>query len=142
MLAVIILILRYLAMVCLFLFLGWVVLTQWRELKFQSQVVATRKVPAIILIMESGQEVVRQEFSKPDVIIGREDDCDFIIKDEVVSSHHARLFYKSSQWWIEDLNSTNGSYLNDERVEAATVVIKGDELRTGHQIVAVEIQSS
>jgi hypothetical protein len=141
MLALIILILRYAAMLCLFLFLGWVVLTLWRELKFQSQVVAARKVPAITLHMESRQEVTSLEFIKPEVMIGRDDDCDFLIKEEVISSHHSRLVFKSTQWWVEDLNSTNGTYLNDERVETPTVVIKGDELRIGHQIITIDIQT-
>jgi pSer/pThr/pTyr-binding forkhead associated (FHA) protein len=142
MLAVIILVLRYLATICLFIFLGWVILTLWRELRFQSQVVATRKVPTITLFRENGQESDEVEFSKPDVLVGRDDACDFVINEEVVSSHHARLYFKSSQWWVEDLHSTNGTYLNDERVDSPTVIIKGDELRIGHQIITVEMQAN
>jgi pSer/pThr/pTyr-binding forkhead associated (FHA) protein len=141
MLAVVILILRYALMLCLFVFLGWVVLTLWRELRFQSQVVSTRKVPAITLLRESGDESVSQVFSKHEVMIGRGEDCDYVIDEEVVSSHHARLVFRSSQWWVEDLRSTNGSYLNDERLDTATVIIKGDELRVGHQIISIELQS-
>jgi pSer/pThr/pTyr-binding forkhead associated (FHA) protein len=140
MLAVIILIIRYLIVVSLYVFLAWVIFTLWRELKFQSQIVASKKVPSITLGLETGQEVINQEFSKPEVMIGREEDCDLQLKDEVISSHHARLFFRSSQWWVEDLNSTNGTYINDERVDTPTVVIKGDELRIGHQIISIEIQ--
>jgi len=35
----------------------------------------------------------------------------------------------------------NGTYLNDERVETPTVIIKGDELRIGHQVLFVDIQT-
>jgi len=142
MLAVIILILRYLASICLFIFLGWVIVTLWRELRFQSQVVATHKIPEITLFRESGHENDSLVFSKQEVLIGRDDTCDFIINEEVVSAHHARIYFKSSQWWVEDLHSTNGTYLNDERVDSPTVIIKGDELRIGRQIITVEMQSN
>jgi pSer/pThr/pTyr-binding forkhead associated (FHA) protein len=142
MLAVIILIIRYLIVVCLFAFLGWVIFTLWRELKFQSQMVASKKIPVITLHLENGQEITHHDYDKPEVIIGRDDDCDLRLNEEVVSSHHARLFFRSSQWWVEDLQSTNGTYLNDERVEIATVIIKGDELRIGNQIISIEIQNA
>jgi pSer/pThr/pTyr-binding forkhead associated (FHA) protein len=141
MLAVVILILRYALMLCLFIFLGWVVLTLWRELRFQSQVVATRKIPTITLRMENGQEVTSQEFSKQEVLIGRGEDCDYIVDGDVVSNHHARLIFRSSQWWVEDLRSTNGTFLNDEHIDTGTVIIKGDELRIGHQIILIEMQT-
>ena len=142
MLAVIILVIRYLASICLFVFLGWVIVTLWRELRFQSQVVATNKIPVITLFTENGQDIESVDFSKPEVLIGRDDGCDFTINEEVVSAHHARLYFKSSQWWIEDLHSTNGTYLNDERVDTPTVIIKGDELRIGHQIITGEMQAN
>jgi pSer/pThr/pTyr-binding forkhead associated (FHA) protein len=141
MLAVIILAVRYLIVISLFAFLGWVVFTLWRELKFQSQIIASKKIPSITLHLESGQEVISQEYLKPEVTIGREEDCDLQVKDEATSSHHARLFFRSSQWWVEDMRSTNGTYLNDERVDTATVIIKGDELRVGHQIISIEIEN-
>lgn len=140
MLAVIILVLRYLASICLFVFLGWVIVTLWRELRFQSQVVATHKTPVITLFTVNGQNIDSVDFSKPEVLIGRDDACDFVVNEEVVSAHHARMYFKSSQWWVEDLHSTNGTYLNDERVDTPTVIIKGDELRIGRQIITIEMQ--
>ncbi len=141
MLAVIILILRYTLMVSLYAFLGWMIYTLWRELRFQSQSVATQKIPALTLGLESEPESSRKKFSGAEVVIGRDKDCDYRIEDEVVSSRHARLAYRYNQWWIEDLQSTNGTYLNDERVETPTVIIKGDELRIGRQILLVDILS-
>jgi pSer/pThr/pTyr-binding forkhead associated (FHA) protein len=140
MLALIVLIIRYLIMACLYIFLGWVVFSLWRELRFQSQVIAAKRIPEITLRLETGQESTSITFSKSEVVIGRAEECDFQLKEEVISSQHARLFYRSSQWWVEDLHSTNGTYLNDERVDTPTVIIKGDELRIGHQIISIGIQ--
>jgi len=98
MLAVLILVLRYALMVCLYAFLGWIVFTLWRDLRFQSQVVTTQKIPRITLALETEPESTRKAFTSAEAIIGRESDCDFRINDEVVSSHHARLIYRYMQW--------------------------------------------
>ncbi len=141
MLAVLVLILRYGLMLSLYAFLGWMMYTLWRELRFQSLSVATQKVPPLILGLENEPDSTRKKFASAEVVIGRDKECDYQIEDEIVSSRHARLVYRYNQWWIEDLQSTNGTYLNDERVETPTVIIKGDELRIGRQILLVDIQS-
>ena len=128
MIAVLVLILRYALTVVLYAFLGWVIYTLWRDLRFQSQVVTTQKVPPITLAFEADVEGTQRVFTKPEVVIGRDSDCDFQITDEAASSRHARLTYRYLQWWVEDLQSTNGTFLNDQRVETSTVIIKGDEL--------------
>jgi pSer/pThr/pTyr-binding forkhead associated (FHA) protein len=141
MLAILILILRYLLMILLYLFLGWAIYTLWRDLRFQSQVVTTQKIPRITLTLESDVDNSPRVFNKPELIIGRDPECDLCVPDEVVSSRHARLIYRYMQWWVEDLQSTNGTFLNDQRVETATVIIKGDELRIGRQIVLIDIET-
>jgi pSer/pThr/pTyr-binding forkhead associated (FHA) protein len=141
MLALLILILRYFGMIVLFIFLGWVMYTLWRDLRFQSQVVTTQKVPLISLALESDVDGTERSFTKPELIIGRTEDCDFQITDDSVSTRHARLSYRYLQWWVEDLQSTNGTFLNDQRVETATVIIKGDELHIGHQIILINIET-
>jgi len=50
------------------------------------------------------------------------------------------LNYRYLQWWIEDLQSTNGTYLNDEKIETSTIIINGDEIRLGQVVVLIEIQ--
>jgi pSer/pThr/pTyr-binding forkhead associated (FHA) protein len=141
MLAVIVLILRYVIMISLYAFLGWMIYTLWRELRFQSQSVTTQKIPMLILGLENEPDSTRKKFTSAEVIIGRDHECNFQMEDEIVSSRHARLVYRYNQWWVEDMQSTNGTYLNDERVETPTVIIKGDELRIGRQILLVDIQS-
>jgi pSer/pThr/pTyr-binding forkhead associated (FHA) protein len=142
MIALLVFILRYLLMIVLFIFLGWVIYTLWRDLRFQSQVVNTQKVPQITLSLESDVDGSQKSFSKAEIIIGRDVDCDFQIFDEAVSTRHAKLTYRYLQWWVEDLQSTNGTFLNDQRLETSTVIIKGDELRIGRQIVLINIETN
>lgn len=140
MLSFLILVIRFLVAVSLFAFLGWALFTLWRDLRFQSQMITTRKIPAIILCTANEPDESKKSFTVPELTIGRENTCDFVVPDETVSSRHARLNYRYLQWWLEDIQSTNGTFLNDERVETPTIVISGDEIRVGQVILLVEIQ--
>jgi pSer/pThr/pTyr-binding forkhead associated (FHA) protein len=73
------------------------------------------------------------------VIVGREQGCDFRLDDPAVSLQHARLSFRQQQWWLEDLASTNGTYLNGEAVTAPVVVTHGDELRLGRNELKIGI---
>jgi pSer/pThr/pTyr-binding forkhead associated (FHA) protein len=53
------------------------------------------------------------------------------LEDAAASARHARLSYHHNQWWLEDLGSTNGTLLNQEKLALPTVVISGDEFRCG-----------
>jgi pSer/pThr/pTyr-binding forkhead associated (FHA) protein len=54
-----------------------------------------------------------------------------LLDDPTVSNTHARLSYHHGQWWLEDLRSTNGTFLNDEAVASPLVVTDGDVVRCG-----------
>jgi pSer/pThr/pTyr-binding forkhead associated (FHA) protein len=140
MLAILVFLLRILILLALFSFVGWTVYTLWRDLKFQSQSLTTQKVPHISVYQENDPASSKLIYTRPELQIGRDPACDIQINDDTVSNHHARLVYKNKQWWIEDLLSTNGTFLNDERIETPTILISGDELRVGKISLVVEIQ--
>lgn len=140
-LPVVLLILRILMAVALYAFLFWMVFTIWSDLKFHSQIIGQKKIPSLLLTMDGDPKAEKRAFSQNEIIIGREESCDIYMPDPVISSRHARLAYRNSHWWIEDLMSTNGTYLNDERVESPAILINGDELRIGKNILLVEIQA-
>jgi pSer/pThr/pTyr-binding forkhead associated (FHA) protein len=50
------------------------------------------------------------------------------------------LSYHHSQWWIQDLQSTNGTLLNDEKLKSATVIVSGDEIVCGQSVLIVSIE--
>jgi len=129
--AVIVLILRVILALALFSFLGWALYTIWRELRAQSMLVSTQRITPITVNWNSNEQALTHLFTNPEIIIGRDSSCELAVTDEMVSARHARLSYHHNQWWVEDLQSTNGTYLNDERVFTATVLIDGDELRCG-----------
>jgi FHA domain len=70
-----------------------------------------------------------------EVRIGRSAGCAISIPDDTfVSSTHARLYEYDGCTWLEDLNSTNGSYLNGARLTAPQPLMKGDRLQIGSTI--------
>ncbi|NLL51449.1 MAG: DUF3662 domain-containing protein [Peptococcaceae bacterium] len=65
-----------------------------------------------------------------EVIIGRNQDCDIIIDDMEISRQHLRLVYENRRWFVQDLGSTNGTYVNKLRVDRY-MVNPGDRIKAG-----------
>lgn len=126
----------------LYAFLGWALYTLWSDLRRQTRDPSIQKVPTMIITVGEGDTQTTTEFTMPAIVIGRDPTCDLVLQEEIVSSHHARLSYHHNQWWIEDLQSTNGTYLNDERLYTSTVVVSGDEIICGQVRLIISIQSS
>jgi len=123
--------LRILLTISLYAFLGWGLYTIWNQIRSNSLILSKSQITAITLTSLENEGGFQREFSQVEIFIGRDSTCDFPIGDETVSTHHAHLIYHHNQWWVEDLRSKNGTFLNGERVETPTVIITGDELRCG-----------
>ncbi|HXR35993.1 MAG TPA: FHA domain-containing protein, partial [Candidatus Binataceae bacterium] len=78
-------------------------------------------------------EAIPAEYAllKPEVSVGRGEDNDIVIPHASVSRNHARLIRRDGGFELADLNSTNGSYVNNQPVEGAARVINGSEVRFG-----------
>jgi len=131
-------VLRLLLTVSLYAFLAWAFTSLWRDIKLQSTLLAARKIPPISLTLsQAGQIAHIRRFIQPEVTIGRDPACECPVEDESISARHARLSYHHNQWWLEDLDSTNGTLLNQEKLAMPTVVISGDEFRCGSILFTV-----
>lgn len=60
-----------------------------------------------------------------------------VVGDDHASNHHARFQYAHGAWWVEDLKSTNGTYLNGRRMFSAQRLKKGDKLKIGRTVIQV-----
>lgn len=127
-----ILVLRIVLVVLLYSFLAWSLYTQWRELQIQGNWANLQRIPPIILSIQSAnQKTGLLYFQQSEITIGRSPSCQCQLSDDTVSSQHARLSFHHGNWWLEDLNSRNGTYLNDETLQEPAVVFPGDSFRCG-----------
>ena len=127
--AVIVLIFRTLIAVSLFGFIGWVILVLWKDMQQTIKKSSEYQITPIYLTLpDSG---LAYNFSQPEFFVGREPQSDLQIPDETLSALHTRFFFKNGHWMAEDLQSTNGTYLNEERLSTPSVLVEGDEVTCG-----------
>lgn len=71
------------------------------------------------------------------ITIGRAADSTIVLQDEYVSTRHARLYPSGTDWVVEDLGSTNGTWLNKTRITRPTIVEPGSDLRIGRTTMRI-----
>lgn len=125
------LVLRILLVLALYVFVGWAVMVLWHDLKQQSAILRRRDIPQIGLYPQAETNLLPVSFNIPDILIGRDPGSDLVVSDPTISSRQARIYFQQEQWWVEDLNSTNGTRLNDQLIDTPTVITHGDQLLFG-----------
>jgi hypothetical protein len=68
-------------------------------------------------------------------VIGRNPECALVLDDDFASGRHARIYHQDGAWFVEDLGSTNGTFLGAERLTTPTRVEAGSTLRIGKTTV-------
>lgn len=84
-----------------------------------------------LVITEGDRKGHTVRLDRREITIGRSEDSDLIIDDEYASTHHAKLVQVNSDWLIQDLNSTNGTFLSGSRVGTPAVVKLNTPVRIG-----------
>lgn len=78
------------------------------------------------------------DFSKT-VEIGRDDKCEVPIKvDKFISRHHARIMVVDPECFLEDMESTNGTFIDDERLNGRIILHNGQTFRVGKTWMHIE----
>ncbi|MEW5872433.1 MAG: FHA domain-containing protein [Chloroflexota bacterium] len=124
------LILRMILAVLLYSFLGWALWILWQDLRQQGRISSTA-IPALALASQVEGERVVRKFTGTEVLVGRDPACDLYLDERTVSTRHARLSYHHGQWWLEDMHSRNGTFLNEEALSTPVVLAAGDQIRFG-----------
>ena len=68
-------------------------------------------------------------------LIGRNPECALILDDDFASGRHARIFHRDGAWFVEDLGSTNGTFVGTERLTGPVRVEAGSTLRIGKTVI-------
>jgi hypothetical protein len=96
-----------------------------------------RGVPAkLVLLDERGSRVSSHRLSGT-IQIGRATQCDIRPNDTYVSQLHAKISDRNGSWVVEDMGSTNGTYLNQRKVSVPTEISPGDRIRVGKTVLEV-----
>jgi hypothetical protein len=89
-----------------------------------------------VLVVTEGNLAGRSiELADQQITLGRANDATLILTDDYASTYHARIFPQDGQWFVEDLNSTNGTYLDRQKVTRVTPVPPGVPIRIGKTVL-------
>ncbi|MGH2757490.1 MAG: FHA domain-containing protein FhaB/FipA [Actinomycetota bacterium] len=95
----------------------------------------TKKIPKKAVVVEGTTSSGKAFDLGQELLLGRGDKCHVVIDDSYVSTVHARIFSKGENYLIEDLGSTNGTYLNRRRITSPTEVQRGDQVKIGKTVL-------
>ncbi|MDO5726427.1 MAG: FHA domain-containing protein [Bowdeniella nasicola] len=94
-----------------------------------------RNVPTRLIVTHGPLTGSAVPLGETAVIVGRSSTCSLVLDDDYSSSRHARFFQEHDQWYVEDLNSTNGTFLDGHRISNPTPVATGQPVRIGQSVM-------
>jgi pSer/pThr/pTyr-binding forkhead associated (FHA) protein len=94
-----------------------------------------RGSPTHVMIMEGSNAGERIELDQAPLLIGRGPDAAIRLDDDYVSTRHARIAASGDQWFVEDLGSTNGTYVGTARITQPTTLTLGSRVRIGKTVL-------
>jgi pSer/pThr/pTyr-binding forkhead associated (FHA) protein len=132
-------IMRLAFLALIYLFLIGVVRVLIRDLRAASREPATELGRLIVLTSPTGEPAVGSVFALDAVTtIGRDVNNAIVIEDPFASSEHCALTFRGRSWYVEDLASTNGTFLNGSQVDGTAPMSYGDEIQVGEVRLRLE----
>lgn len=142
-------ILKFCFLAILYLFFVRVLRAVWAEVKGPAPVAAVAARPARVAsgghssrppgrlrVVEPVERRGRTYELGDELTVGRAGGCQVALEgDTYVSQLHARVFRREGQFYVEDLGSTNGTYVNRKKVTAPIAIRKGDRLQVGKTVM-------
>ena len=101
--------------------------------------VPRRKGLPRLVIVEPKERKGRVHDLADEQTLGRAAGCQITLDDTYTSQLHARVFTKDGVWFVEDLGSTNGTYLNAKRVSSPQQLKRGDRIKIGATVLEAEV---
>ncbi len=142
-------ILKLCALALLYLFFFRVIRAVWAEVRTPSAIAASPSAgPAVraparrdargsakLAVVEPPELMGRTYGLGGELTVGRAAGCQVTLDDSYVSQLHARIFARDGVFYVEDLGSTNGTFLNSQKVSAPVAMKRGDRLRIGSTVM-------
>jgi pSer/pThr/pTyr-binding forkhead associated (FHA) protein len=93
-------------------------------------------MPSIsVLYPEENRQTM--QIPKTGLLIGRSQDCNLCLTDEFISAKHCKIFFENGELFIEDLGSTNGTFIDGVQVEKKSSLEQGQEIQMGITVVKI-----
>lgn len=130
---------RLLFLLLLYLFLARVIRVLLRDLRAAAREPVQRPGRLVVLESPAGEPAIGRLFAL-DVIttLGRDVNNAIVIDDPFASADHAVLTFRGRNWFLEDLDSTNGSFVNGHRISGVAPLGYGDEIQVGQVRMRLE----
>ena len=131
------LVLRFVITALLYAFVTVAFYVIWRSLRQHAQ--EDEETPQQAILTFETESTPDQHFTlRPVTAIGRSTENHLVIDDPFASANHVLVVWRENRWWIEDLGSHNGTYINDERVTKPKTLNSGDRIRVGETVLRFE----
>lgn len=126
-------VLRLLFLALLYAFLWSVVRVLLRDLRAAGREPGSELGRFVVVASPTGEPAVGASFGLDAVTtIGRDVNNSIVVDDEFASGTHAVLTYRGRAWYLEDLGSTNGTFVNGARIDGLAPIAFGDEVQVGN----------
>lgn len=93
------------------------------------------RTPRVLVVTAGSLAGTRITLGEQPVMIGRANDSTLVLTDDYASTRHARLTQRDGEWYVEDLGSTNGTYLDRAKVGGPTLIPPGVPVRIGKTVL-------
>lgn len=142
--------LKYVFLAVLYIFMARAVRAVWAELRpvqaqrggssrsrAESRAPArkSKKAPRRAVVLEGGNLKGKTFDLNGELQLGRADRCDIVLDDAYASQIHARIFSRGDAWVVEDMGSTNGTYVNRQKVTSPVELSRGDRIKIGKTVL-------
>jgi Inner membrane component of T3SS, cytoplasmic domain len=94
-----------------------------------------RGAPRVLVVTAGALKGTSLDLTQQQITLGRANDATLVLNDDYASSRHARIFPQDGQWIVEDLGSTNGTYLDRQKVTRPMPVPMGVPIRIGKTVL-------
>ena len=139
--ATLIFILRILLAILLVGFVAILFITTSRQLRTQVKLLSPNLKINLRLSYKDKPDEDTFLIQQSDVLVGRDPNCKIHIPNDTISAQHARIYLIDQNWWIQNLNSTNGTFLNDEKIEQPCILTDNDLIQVGNVKLIAHTQS-
>lgn len=98
---------------------------------------AKRRGPTHLAVVDGHMRGITVPLTDSGVLIGRNPECSLVLSDEFASGRHARVYAEGEQWFVDDLGSTNGTFVGPARIGEHVALHEGSRIRIGTTVLEV-----